>query len=517
MTELSDVSQHVLDPKTWVVPHLAPDVQVGGDGADAAGYAALRPAVVDAAPVQRLLSLAEPLSVNRTVARRIAPAKRWLTPRVWILGEIVAVVLACLTVAWLVGATLPLTMLLAAALTAVAYRSRHQLGVSVHPLPLSKDLSVVFSAVALAVAGDLVTTDALGQSATILAAAGAVVLVVGCVRRQVRPTPRAVVVGDRSGISRAAMRWSDGREVEVVAGALTGSQSADASLGPIVGVPTDAGLEAVPTLLREHGADLVVVTLGAGVSDSEVRRLGWLLEDSNVELVVVDAVGAAAPHRVVPVRLADTTAMRVLPSAPSAPVRFTKDLLDRALGLVLLVASLPVLGVLVLAIRLDSAGPGFFRQIRTGRDGNTFVMYKLRTMTRNADRELDVLLEQNEAFGPLFKMRDDPRVTRVGRLLRRTSLDELPQLINVVRGEMSLVGPRPALPTEVAHYDDVELRRLAVRPGMTGLWQVRGRSDLSWETGMELDLDYSDNWRLRGDASILARTFGAVVRRRGAY
>ena len=186
-------------------------------------------------------------------------------------------------------------------------------------------------------------------------------------------------------------------------------------------------------------------------------------------------------------------------------------------GLLLLVVALPVLGLLVLVVRIDSPGPGLFRQVRIGRDGTPFVMYKLRTMTVDADRALDALLASNEGSGLLFKIHDDPRVTRVGRLLRRTSLDEMAQLINVVRGEMSLVGPRPALPTEVAQYDDVELRRLAVRPGITGLWQVSGRSDLSWDSGMSLDLHYADNWRLRGDASILARTFGAVVRRRGAY
>ena len=232
---------------------------------------------------------------------------------------------------------------------------------------------------------------------------------------------------------------------------------------------------------------------------------------------MLDSVGAAAPHRVVPVRLADTTALRVLPSRPGAPARLAKELLDRVLGFFLLLVSLPVVGLLVLVVRLDSPGPGLFRQVRIGRDGTPFVMYKLRTMTMDADRELDALVASNEGSGLLFKIHDDPRVTRVGRLLRRTSLDEMTQLINVVRGEMSLVGPRPALPTEVAEYDDVELRRLAVRPGITGLWQVSGRSDLSWDSGMSLDLHYADNWRLRGDVSILARTFGAVVRRRGAY
>jgi lipopolysaccharide/colanic/teichoic acid biosynthesis glycosyltransferase len=155
--------------------------------------------------------------------------------------------------------------------------------------------------------------------------------------------------------------------------------------------------------------------------------------------------------------------------------------------------------------------------MRVGQDGKRFLIYKLRTMTVHAERDRAALEERNEGSGPLFKLHDDPRVTRVGRFLRRTSLDELPQLLNVVRGEMSLVGPRPALPVEVAEYDDVEQRRLAVKPGITGLWQVSGRSDLSWESGLAFDLHYADNWRLVDDAVICLRTVDAVVRGNGAY
>ncbi len=177
----------------------------------------------------------------------------------------------------------------------------------------------------------------------------------------------------------------------------------------------------------------------------------------------------------------------------------------------------PLLAVLTIMVRVDSRGPGFFRQMRVGQDGKQFLIYKLRTMTVHAERDRAALEERNEGSGPLFKLHDDPRVTRVGRFLRRTSLDELPQLLNVVRGEMSLVGPRPALPVEVAEYDDVEQRRLAVRPGITGLWQVSGRSDLSWESGLAFDLHYADNWRLVDDAVICLRTVDAVVRGNGAY
>jgi lipopolysaccharide/colanic/teichoic acid biosynthesis glycosyltransferase len=163
---------------------------------------------------------------------------------------------------------------------------------------------------------------------------------------------------------------------------------------------------------------------------------------------------------------------------------------------------------------LTSRGPAFFRQERVGRDGSTFRIWKLRTMVVNA-AELPV--EGNDADGLLFKLRVDPRVTRLGRVLRRLSLDELPQLINVVSGSMSLVGPRPPLASEVARYGDDVRRRLLVRPGLTGLWQVSGRSDLPWDEAVRLDLQYVENWSLALDLAILVRTVSVVLRRRGAY
>ncbi|MDX6367207.1 MAG: hypothetical protein QOK30_2283, partial [Nocardioidaceae bacterium] len=162
-------------------------------------------------------------------------------------------------------------------------------------------------------------------------------------------------------------------------------------------------------------------------------------------------------------------------------------------------------------------GPVFFRQTRTGRDGLEFPCLKFRTMVVDAEDRLADLQAEQGLNGLLFKMKDDPRVTPPGRWLRRFSLDELPQLINVLRGDMSLVGPRPPLPCEVAAYDGLTRRRLRVRPGMTGLWQVSGRSDLSWSEAIRLDLYYVDNWSILQDVSILAKTFGAVLGSRGAY
>jgi lipopolysaccharide/colanic/teichoic acid biosynthesis glycosyltransferase len=178
---------------------------------------------------------------------------------------------------------------------------------------------------------------------------------------------------------------------------------------------------------------------------------------------------------------------------------------------------IPVLAVIAVCIRLDSDGPALFRQQRVREGGRRFTMLKFRTMSVDAEQAKAALTALNDhGNGILFKMRNDPRVTRVGRVLRATSLDELPQLVNVLRGEMSLVGPRPALPSEVALYDETAERRLAVKPGLTGLWQVSGRSNLSWDESLRLDLHYVDNWRHRIDLGILVRTIKTVVRRDGA-
>ncbi|MBC8090618.1 MAG: sugar transferase [Pseudonocardia sp.] len=196
--------------------------------------------------------------------------------------------------------------------------------------------------------------------------------------------------------------------------------------------------------------------------------------------------------------------------------RVLKSCFDRISAVLLLCLLLPLLLGVAVAVKLDG-GPVFFRQIRVGRHGETFRMVKFRSMVVDADTLRADLVSMNEGAGPLFKMRRDPRVTAVGRWLRRYSLDELPQLLNVVGGSMSLVGPRPPLPSEVAGYSPETHRRMHVRPGLTGLWQVSGRSDLSWEESIRLDLCYVENWSLALDALILGRTAGAVLRGDGAY
>ncbi|GAC1391836.1 MAG: sugar transferase [Ktedonobacteraceae bacterium] len=197
--------------------------------------------------------------------------------------------------------------------------------------------------------------------------------------------------------------------------------------------------------------------------------------------------------------------------------RFVTRVVDTIIAATVLLVGLPLWLCIAAAILVNSRGPIIYGQTRIGLNGQAFKFYKFRSMYQNADKVLAALMVKNEAQGPLFKMKDDPRRTPVGRLLRRTSLDEFPQLINVLKGEMSLVGPRPPLPHEVAQYEEWQKGRLAIKPGLTGLWQVRGRSDLSFDEGVLMDLYYIENWSLRLYFQILLRTIPAVLLRRGAY
>jgi exopolysaccharide biosynthesis polyprenyl glycosylphosphotransferase len=209
--------------------------------------------------------------------------------------------------------------------------------------------------------------------------------------------------------------------------------------------------------------------------------------------------------------------MHIEPPTAIEASRWGKRLFDVAGSLCLLLAFAPVFLVATLRVRLHDGGPVLFRQNRIGRDGRTFSCLKFRSMVLDAEERLAALHAQQGYENGLFKMENDPRITKPGQWLRRFSLDELPQLVNVLRGDMSLVGPRPPLPLEVERYEEDTHRRLRVRPGMTGLWQVSGRSDLSWSEAVRLDLYYVANWSMLQDLSILSKTFGAVFGTRGAY
>lgn len=283
------------------------------------------------------------------------------------------------------------------------------------------------------------------------------------------------------------------------------------------GVVVRRGLDECAEVVARSGADSVVFAPDSEIPAADARRLCWALEDIGARIFIWTGL-ATAPAGRTTLDLTDDLAMLHL-RAPRrlGPSYLVKRQLDRLLAVGALVLLSPVALALVVAIRLDSAGPAFFRQERVGRDDSRFLIWKFRTMTVGAEARLVELSDANEASGLLFKLREDPRVTRIGRWLRRTSLDELPQLINVARGQMSLVGPRPALPSEVAQYPPDVRHRLVVEPGMTGLWQVSGRSDLSWEDAVRLDQEYVDNWSLVLDLRILVRTIRAVVRRQGAF
>jgi len=283
------------------------------------------------------------------------------------------------------------------------------------------------------------------------------------------------------------------------------------------GPAEDAGI--VLGAVREHRAELVLVAPGPRLSAERLRRLSWALHDSRIPLAVLPGLVDVAVHRIQLDAPAGLTMMHIAPPIRQGVPVAVKTAVDRAgaaLGLLLL---LPLLAVTAAAIRLTSPGPAFHRQTRHGLAGTPFTMWKFRTMVADAEhRKADLeLTGANESDGLMFKMRRDPRITRIGRVLRRCSIDELPQLVNVLRGEMSLVGPRPPLPDEVARYDDVERRRLDVKPGITGLWQVSGRSELSWDETLAIDLRYVDNWSLAGDVDVMTRTLRAVVDGRGAY
>ncbi|SCL66877.1 Undecaprenyl-phosphate galactose phosphotransferase, WbaP/exopolysaccharide biosynthesis polyprenyl glycosylphosphotransferase [Micromonospora citrea] len=295
----------------------------------------------------------------------------------------------------------------------------------------------------------------------------------------------------------------------------------DALLAPVAqrlgDVPVVGSFRGIPEAVTAIGADTVAVTASGELTATRLRRLGWQLEGTGVDLVVAPALTDVAGPRIHTRPVAGLPLIHVEAPEFRGARKLVKGLVDRSVSSLALTLLLPLLAVIALAIKLDSRGPVLFRQTRVGQGGREFGVYKFRTMVVNADALLAELASRNETDGLMFKMRDDPRVTRVGRLLRRWSLDELPQLVNVLLGQMSLVGPRPPLPSEVARYDGDVARRLLVKPGMTGLWQVSGRSDLSWEDGIRLDLYYVENWSLAADLTILWKTFGAVVNSRGAY
>ncbi len=284
--------------------------------------------------------------------------------------------------------------------------------------------------------------------------------------------------------------------------------------GTIEGVPVVGDLDDVARTVREGGYHVVAVSPTPGWGTGRLQQLAWDLENTPVELAVDPGLMEIAGPRLHITPVDGLPLLRLTEPRFSGTGWLAKSVVDRLCAATFLLLLSPLFVVLALVVRLDG-GPAFYRQERVGLGGRRFRMLKFRSMCVDADRLVDDLTSDRD--GVLFKMRADPRVTRVGAFLRKYSLDELPQLLNVVAGTMSLVGPRPPLPREVARYGAAAQRRLLVRPGITGLWQVSGRSDLSWDETVRLDLRYVENWSPALDALILWKTVGAVMASRGAY
>lgn len=282
-------------------------------------------------------------------------------------------------------------------------------------------------------------------------------------------------------------------------------------------IPTATSMDALDAMLLAYGVDAVIVAGELNEGARGLTRLGWNLEKSGTELIVASRLTNVAGPRIKVRPVEGLPLMHVDPPVFSGGRMWAKRLMDMSLAAVALLVLAPVFSMIALAVRLESRGPVVFSQTRVGKDGSEFTMFKFRTMVVNAEELLDGLKLQNEGAGPLFKMKNDPRVTRVGRVLRKLSLDELPQIYNVLRGDMSLVGPRPPLQSEVDAYESDTCRRLLIRPGLTGLWQTRGRSDLSWEESVALDLYYVENWSVIGDVVIMWHTAKAMIQPQGAY
>ena len=293
------------------------------------------------------------------------------------------------------------------------------------------------------------------------------------------------------------------------------TEGAAAARGRETPVPVYSGTDLVE-LAEDLGADTIAVCGSASAERGGLRRLAWQLEGTGIDLVVAPQLTDIAGPRVHIRPVEGVPLLHVEEPTLSGIGWVIKNVLDKLAAFFGLLLLSPVFIAIAIAIKSNDKGPVFFRQPRVGMEGKTFYCWKFRSMYVDAEERLAMLMDQNESDGLLFKMKEDPRITPVGRFLRRTSLDELPQLINVLRGEMSLVGPRPLVAEDGDFLGDVR-RRLLVRPGITGLWQVSGRSDLSWDDAVRLDLYYVDNWSLTTDLQILFRTVVVVLQRKGAY
>ena len=328
---------------------------------------------------------------------------------------------------------------------------------------------------------------------------------------------RALLLGERqkaTHVAKTIMR-APGSGLLLV-GALTGLQAAHK--GPIYGVPILGGYDDLLKAVDSSQADTVILTGADEINPTVMRRIGWELDARDIELIVAPALTDVAGPRIHARPVAGLPLIHVSYPAFEGARRWTKRTFDVLGASLLILLSSPLLIGVAIAVKRSGPGGIIYRQVRVGRTGAAFGMLKFRSMVQDADDQLESLLDaQGTSDKPLFKVTNDPRITPVGMFIRKYSLDELPQLFNVLVGKMSLVGPRPQRAAEVALYDAAAHRRLIMKPGMSGLWQVSGRSNLNWEDSIRLDLYYVENWSLTGDILILWRTFRAVTRPDGAF
>ena len=330
---------------------------------------------------------------------------------------------------------------------------------------------------------------------------------------------RLAIAGDVADVQRMVAELGRASSTRFEAAALCLDPADPDQIGALAldGLPVWSGADQVVEAALASDATAILLSPGRALSPADSRRLTWLAHEAGLEVYVGTGLLDVTPTRTSVVGAGDLSVLHLRTTTAPAPARLLKEVVERMLAALALVVLLPLLAAIGIAIRLDSPGGSLFSQRRVGRGGAPFTMHKFRTMCVDAEQRVDGLADHNEAAGVLFKIHADPRITAVGSFLRRYSLDELPQLFDVLAGRMSLVGPRPALPDEVARYDTDPRRRLAVKPGLTGLWQVSGRSDLSWQDAVRLDLHYVDNWSLGLDVRIVLRTVSAVLIHRGAY
>lgn len=365
-----------------------------------------------------------------------------------------------------------------------------------------------------------------GKGAVLAVAGGVVVLLVSRwlwrrwltrQRRLGRALSRAVIVGTKT-------------EVDYVVSKIKGNMTAAFAVVGVLAEPDEEhspksasparyqfGADLVAETAAELGADAVIVAGDHGCGNDFIRNLAWKLEGTAAELILASRLANVAGPRIHFRPVEGLPLIHVEIPQFEGGKHVVKRGLDIAVSAIALIVLSPLFLLLALAVRLDTPGDAFFSQVRVGRNLETFRMFKFRSMVSDATTKLDGLTGLNEGSGVLFKLKNDPRITTVGRFIRKYSLDELPQIWNVLKGDMSLVGPRPPLPREVSAYQGKVNRRMYIKPGLTGMWQINGRSDLNWEDSMRLDLYYVENWSVVGDLVIMWRTFRVLIHPVGAY